>query len=1746
MLPLLFVKETWYDGIGLISVAICVTHYVTYEKTSGLYAVRETIQVFQDNNLIYLSPQFVDNMSFSDEFDVISEEDHVVITFQLETNEYLFIMFLKVSKFGPWRQESQLVVKGEYGNVLLRVHASSSFTQKVRVYCNLWYFRSLIVGYPIRRDESIRHISATEIPSNWIEKDYDDLFWDDYKPLTSLSPCDGSPHYFRRVFTISHFFSAYEIDLFFRYGLVVYVNGLEIIRENMAIGSITPLSPATGGYTTEMYHGYIRSGDELVLGTNILAVELHFLSQEYLASFAVWLAGYISDDNDFCFTYPYPVTVLSQEPEENLQRIVDFNTNSVFQKDTSDSVISSVLQSDIRNISSQDMVQDLYQQRTSITEITLTFPNYIIPALSSFSLYVPQSKAQMPTSVRFYGTREHPFVANDFLGSGREYGSIHNGYVKFPLTMFQSIYHKYRLELDYQYSMQIVELHLYTCSYRQTPHFMFDSNPLSLVQYTQIDALYPSYTVFTSCTSQGTLPQGMAVTSDCAIIGVPLTAGIYEVLIMAQYPYDASYSLSIEVSECTGEHVTVRRTSGVGRGIGETVQLWTQINNETVVVYEETGEEQREEITTYSLCLIEDRYSLSMGSKQFNYWQESSMISLIRHIHSSEILIYQGRYDLLVGAPHNVVLHFTYPIQSNETWFYHVGSIPSDQLWINGTLVGSWSTGRYDSFGTSPNQIQLYSRSFIVSQDDINDSSALLFHLFLQYGCVVYVNGVEVYRWGIEDLVLNNNTLALVSKSETGYLTFTVPLYSGTRKQTVHEGENTLVIALIGYNAQPSRCLFDCSMVWLDLSAVQRSMAVTPTLSGFTNYANVFENSHFNRLVSEGCFNKTITIEQVDGSAEYVNLLVLTEMQTTISRPRSILIYGKPFGSSKEEMIETISTLNWQKGQQSIGVWLLTSLSFRSIRIVFPDSLQRIDSRCNWQLDSIRLECVGVDVSDYPLSYEQSSVYEEENVVLWPEYPLFTHYQIQEQTSLTVNYITGIISGNITKETIPLTITAVRYDGEIVVVSLEITPVKCPSSTHSLVHITVNPGEDIRNANWMLYYGSQVFYESHTLPMSFTDILITICVPTQSYSLQFSSRIPSNPQWMSSCSYQIELYGEVIMFGPCTPISPPIHLPQYIPSDLLEFRFCGINILIGTWTSPSYDDSVWPYGSFSDVELILTYPTTLVRHHLDIPLTSSTVIVQFDIICEGGVAIYYDDVLQYSYNLPDQWDFYSYALESHDPSNVLHVTVRLLYSGHSTTSVVIPLEHHISRDRKQGKPLVFSYSIWIFTEKTLPFSFDIDTVETMSGLADINGGFIDITERPTEELTDTSEGLTTAIQSIFAPTYSTFVSFHLSQDTSIRWTVKDTQPLQFSEFGMLTSQVSNITLYLYGCSNSTQRRDECIEIMVHPNISLETGTIFWYSTSVALLGFQSFLLVIDGSYASTPTLQIHSLLYSFSIPTGIPYCPSLSPYEAVQAGEISVTPCLSTDLNGYMFRRCLMTGIFDQEDQSKCNYRPLRTVRYTVPSVMIKNIAIGVIEPSIDGHATFRVIPSLPNGIVLDYDNGMIWGTPKVVANLTTYSVYASNSVSAILTTISFAVRYAQCTNDGIWENVTIDNTPVRVTLSCNGSNQIGIMSRVCVIGSRDGEWDKVEMHCYNPSYLILYITLLVLIISSVLAPYMCYFDNPLFLQHRYDPDKVPGIDEVMSSGRYQKRRKQVKTRRMMPKHKRVIQLPGSGRFKVI
>ena len=203
-----------------------------------------------------------------------------------------------------WTSGSWVSIAGIYGNVFFKNYMTEKRDELF----------PLSLYYPIMKNQQWKMFSSTSsIASDWFAVNFSDGNWQQVT-LGSATPVTGT-QYFRKQFAGITGMAAYEARFNYRYGIIAYMNGVEIFRDHMPEGAVTPSTGSIGAYDAYEYHGVIRPAGEAESTNNVLAVELHFTNagSENAVEFDAFVASIApsiqASENTKCFIYPYGATI---------------------------------------------------------------------------------------------------------------------------------------------------------------------------------------------------------------------------------------------------------------------------------------------------------------------------------------------------------------------------------------------------------------------------------------------------------------------------------------------------------------------------------------------------------------------------------------------------------------------------------------------------------------------------------------------------------------------------------------------------------------------------------------------------------------------------------------------------------------------------------------------------------------------------------------------------------------------------------------------------------------------------------------------------------------------------------------------------------------------------------------------------------------------------------------------------------------------------------------------------------------------------------------------------------------------------------------------------------------------------------------------------------------------------------------------------------------------------------------------
>ncbi|KNB41646.1 hypothetical protein JH06_4874, partial [Blastocystis sp. subtype 4] len=630
--------------------------YTKITKKTEYFASEESFTIYSGSTEVYTSPSLTN-----------SEERVIEVCLSASTN-YQYTLEMADGYGDSWSDGAWIQFESINGNVVYKAMMTEKSLQT----------EPLSLYSPINKNEAWKYTANAS--GDWKAYNYGDSSWTDYTSGGEVVTGQGT-QYFRRQFIGVNNMAAFELQLNYRYGVVAYINGVEVYRDNMADGEPTSSTPATGSYTTYTFHGVIRPANEVTV-SSVLAVEVHPV--DLTTSVIIQFDGFISlmaglSSTNNCFVVPNELTVTTIG-FTNPTYAISFSRNSG------------------ASISSPPG--------------SLTFEiSGSVPQINSFRVWPYTSTTSSPRSFSIESTVSTASSWQTILSvSGQTYESstwvqwdLLNTLPQYPLIRFTA-------ESSQSGTVYVYELQFLVCNRATPTSISYPQTQYSYYIYYDEVRIVPTLYGFNGCTISPALPSGVSIDPDtCIISGTATVASSLTSYQITSTMGTTQFQTSISITfiECAGQFYRILRTY-TSNPQYEYFRIRDSSNDD--ILYEIQSDHTHAANTDWEtyLCITVDRFDVAFYSTSTCWYSGSYyyMYSLLPD--GEEEMVLKGRYDNYQSNVHTHYLRRP-SINHSEQWYYKMGEVPNN--WFGDDTSG-WSQAARGSFPTSTNRIQLYKKTF--------------------------------------------------------------------------------------------------------------------------------------------------------------------------------------------------------------------------------------------------------------------------------------------------------------------------------------------------------------------------------------------------------------------------------------------------------------------------------------------------------------------------------------------------------------------------------------------------------------------------------------------------------------------------------------------------------------------------------------------------------------------------------------------------------------------------------------------------------------------------------------------------------------------------------------------------------------------------------------------------------------------------------------------------------------------------
>ena len=1578
-------------------------------KKNANYYSEESVVILSGTTSIYTSPAFTSGTN----------------TFEAcltATTNNQYTMQLKDSYGDSWSSGAWVEIRGLYDNIFFKGTIVAASMEEY----------SLSMYYPVEKATTWKSYSGAD-QAGWNTLNFSDSAWTDV--VVGSSVAVSGTQFYRKTFTGLTTMAAYELALQYTAGVIAYINGVEIYRDNMPEGPVTSGTAASGAYIATIFHNVIRPGFELA-SSAVLAVELHFTPVITSEIFNAWMALLAPSTLEKpCAVYPYDVTMTGAGT--NLANAFDWAK------------------------------QSLYTTPTDGESATLGFQLSTAKAFFNGLRVWPYTAATTgPRTLAFQGS--HSIVSGTWENIMDVTNAVftNNQYYYLTAAFSATMFNAYQAVITIPGSaVKVYELQPLVCNIPPPTAIEYEQTSYSAyANYGTINAI-PIVREWTGCTSNPPLPAGLTLGSDCLITGVgtvnaPTTTYTLTAQVNGQQ-YTGTVSINVEL--CSGTLAKIRRTYSSGAS-AETFSIKDLSTNQVVMNVEANSGQVDNQTWEVYFCMNSPKYEVSIGGTGY-FWAMASFM-YIRAVISDDVTdtIFMAKYQQHLALPTSYIITPQYQIKAHTQWYYKFNEVP--QNWHNSDTTG-YAQGIADQFPAATNNYQIYKRSFTV--DNIAEAGSISLLIRYRYGIIVYMNGHEVFRNYMPAGDLTSTMTATGSYSDLKFRQIILPaktIATATQPSVsyIQQGTNHIAIALVSITATQTAAEFDAALRMTGPTSFSRlsdGMLYNSGISG--SPANIPWFHHTYYIYSDACTNNYLEIQFHNDRRECItSVSVQLEYRQFGKFPRNFVVKAKNSDTTYDTLAE-VEGLTWSLVGQNRKIWLANNKAYNTYRL---ENISTGDPNdCSWQLGTFALNIDNLGADAGTLSYEPNiSIYKGiEMAEVYPNSSHFTDFSINPvlPAGITIDPYNGMISG--TASTVvsaqTYTVTARKYNSIETVTATFTLDVDICTGGRSLITMVSRTDSSYESSSYKLYQGKQATGTPIQQIDKFKAANIynyaDFCLDHGLYTAQLLG--PASG-WTNPAGYYFSVDIGAFRYD-VGQVSAATH--DILFSSLLPFQmeydnwklFKGTEPVDANWKNADFDDSTWmevKAAEFGTSEAVTVYA----RRIVNIPDINDYQVLNVIMKYTGGIVAYFNGRKVARFNLEENYNDQSSSLEVHDPTQLSKFHIILPVVGGVTGNNVIAFEIHRAYGQSSAVSVTFD-ATGVFGVQEC--SVLADTYRAINGTAfdDEHSIFFDMTT-------------------------VTFGSLPNEQGTFLFWEVENLEGSKFNSLAMQTvTAATSLGFSLYGRMSESP---EEISIFAETGLSTTARARSAWSVPVGMASFHEYRWEID--VAASTTISFNNMLMQYCKASG-QVCESIDDFPAVASGQISPSTC-PEGYRGYSYRECTGTT-FSEIKTDKCEYKLPDKLVYPQPGyTFVMGTQISSDAPTYQNIIEEFYLAEnvqLPPGLTLNAKTGKIEGVPTAETSIEVFTIFGRNPKGATSTTLAIQVRLGQCAADGDFPLTSVGRS---YTYECAiRGNYMGTITRECKLGAVDGEWQEGSGMCVSTTLIIVLVVVVIVIIVVAMVAVM-------------------------------------------------------------
>lgn len=1299
--------------------------------------------------------------------------------------------------------------------------------------------------------------------------------------------------------------------------------------------------------------------------------------------------------------------------------------------------------------------------------IDLAWSNWI-PQVNGFAIHTNSYRSYAPSSFTLRGYHHTEDTASTLLLTKKDLEYETNGWNSYHLVVNDKTFQRIRMQISktQETSLRFYELAYLTCRYAVPTKMELTVTEVTANTFVDTVTVKPKYDGFVQCSVTPSLPTGMSITySSCVIQGIPRVAVDHQTYtVSARMPFETSATFTLTVTDCTKTIVEVARTYGAEGAIYESHWLRTVDGATTVERVNKNTVQKAGKTVKNRYCVEGGLYELTVDHTTSTAWAADSYIN-VNIIHGTDTTtVTHWKYDIAAGYGPSITINLGESIRREEEWSYLMGDVPAD--WTSNTVPEGWQKAKKGSFPESSNQLQLYKKKFTLASEPAGSGYEL--EMQYLYGCVVVINGIEVFRRGVEGAP-TNETYATVSYPSTSYRHITLPVKIPAQGETPAQnvlvsGENTIAVLLVSRLAQQKTSVFDLSLRVYGRETVSRifDFAVMATDTDVSPNL-LFDLSSATTYSSTSCDSERyVQIQFSNDRREWISkYIVINSGEKDKASPYSWRVEAMNDEDEGWTTLDTITSSVWWKTAQAKEVWVNNLKPYNRYRFYKLAAESTSDCTINMMQilllsDSLWRDMPELDYIGSPVGYMNVGL--ADMVANCDYYSKFTA-QPALPAWLQLDYVTGTLRGEEVQALAPTpyTITAKKLDGSDSSKVLTLSVIECDKV---MIEVTVLSDYYPEECSWAVYSGETAegdpIYERKQLESRNSYEYKYFCLDQGVYTFKFSDSWGDG--WTAPAGFKIETAdGFALVMGqvPSSSEKPSVVTRTISTYQVVSKGSAQWKLAKGSvnrkWNQVSFDDSKWTAATGGECG---NYDgaTVYLRHKIYVPDVNKFTVLNAAVRFNGGIIGYLNGQRVFRVNLDASADKDTTSAKSHITWRYVEFSVPLQLRGGVTGDNVLAFEVHRFVDDAASSSNPFDAAAILMMGECALTRNTPDKYEASAALSGTSSyGLIDMS--PFRYLSwDWTNGdyFYLAYENLEGLLFNQYRLHSDENNGNLSWQVTAKKPGSevFNSFDMTKA------------------------------VQIPRRSYFAQKVPNGLMGFNE--LRFEFTEVQRPTgFTLTEVELFYCAYDNAHTCPGVGNYPMTGEGEVSVGPCPEF-YDGYTFRTCT-NGKLGDVDMSKCIKYPPTNLAFEKP---MYEIYVGAtpkdLKPKVYGLVdSYQILPELPAGLTLNEKTGAIEGVAKeVTTKIETYQLTAYNDMGQATCSLQLKVVVGQCKADGqMFKPTVVGETFV---YDCAQENNLGKITRACKMGKNEPEWGPTIGMCINLTTIIVLGGLLVVVVIIV------------------------------------------------------------------